>query len=123
MAEITRLVLDGEVITQIRGRVFKFGRKKVRRDGVPKVAEKRTVCVLNQHDGANLEHWNKGQSCHGADCRHSHMTRAAVDSLVRDGILRFAAGSGKNVAVYSYGRTWKAVPSGGPQAEKVMQLV
>lgn len=50
-----------------------------------------------------------------------HQTREAVEGLVRDGILKWV-GAGKNVAAYSYGRTWKGVPS-GPNRMKVMQLV
>jgi len=48
------------------------------------------------------------------------MTREAVAAMVRADILRFIPGSGNNVAAYSYGRTWKAVPSDNV---KVMQLV
>lgn len=61
------------------------------------------------------------QPCFGAGCQHAHLTREHVGQLVRDGILKWC-GTGKNVAAYSYARTWKGAPS-GPEQIKVMQLV
>jgi hypothetical protein len=48
------------------------------------------------------------------------MTREAVAAMVKADIMRFLPGSNGNVAAYSYGRTWKAIPSVNV---KVMQLV
>jgi len=48
------------------------------------------------------------------------MTREAVAAMVKADIMRFLPGSNGNVAAYSYGRTWKALPSDNV---KVMQLV
>ncbi len=132
MAEIRRVQIGQRIETHIRGRVFRYAPKaKKRKPG--QIAERRVVCVLTTHDGQLLEHWGVGQRCHGGDCRHIHLTRAVVNSLERDGVLRFVPGSGRNVAAYTFGRTWKAIPSGGPQAENsrrspreyvtVMQLV
>ena len=125
MAEIQRVQIGARVETRIRGRVFRFAPKRVdgdRHGDRSRMAskERRRVCVLSRHDGRMLEHWGEGQPCHGARCSHTHMTREAVTAMVTNGILRFVPGSGNNVAAYSYGRSWKAVPSAGV---KVMQLV
>jgi hypothetical protein len=49
------------------------------------------------------------------------LSRDVVDGLVREGILRYV-GTGRAVAGYTYGRTWKGVQSGSNR-EKVLQLV
>ena len=84
--------------------------------------ERRRVCVLSEQDGRLLEHFHVEHRCYG-HCTHHHQTRDEVDKLVRDGVLRYVPGSERNVATYTYGRTWKGVPSGGPLGPKVMQLV
>ena len=123
MAEINRVVMGRRTVTHIRGRVFRFAPKAKRKGMVkPANAERRVVCVLNSHDTALLEYWQTGQRCHGPLCRHEHLTRESVNALVLDGVLKFIPGSGRNVAGYIYGRTWKPAPS-GPEREKVMQLV
>jgi len=102
--------------------VFRFAPKAKRDGNVTRSVSKeaRRVCVLNEQDSGLLEHGGVGQPCHGPKCRHSHLTREAVEKLVQENILRYVRGSGRNVAGYSYGRTWKAVPSDNV---KVMQLV
>lgn len=121
MAEVQVVQLGTKVSTRIRGRVFRFA-PKARRKEPRKAPERRVVCVLDVHAGRLLEHWSQGQACHGPTCQHRHLTRETVADLVRDGVLRYVPDSGKNVAVYTQGRTWKGVPS-GPMRVKVMQLV
>jgi len=122
MAEFQRVQIGARVETRIRGRVFRFAPKAKRAPDEPRASSKelRRVCVLSEHDSGMLEHGGVGQPCHGPRCRHSHLTREAVQKLVHDGILRYVPGSGRNVAGYTYGRSWKAIPSDGV---KVMQLV
>lgn len=117
MAKIEHVQTGLRVETRIRGRVFAPRSKKAK---APR--ERRMVCVLNRHDGRMLEHWDTSQPCFGPQCRHSHQTREEVQRLVADGILRYMPGSNNNVASYSFGRTWKGVPS-GLERMKVMQLV
>ncbi len=121
MAEIQTVQVGSKVSTRIRGRVFRFAPKAKRRSE-PRSQERRVVCVLDVHAGRLLEHWSLSQACHGPTCQHKHLTRETVGELVRDGVLRYVPDSGKNVAVYTQGRTWKGVPS-GPERMKVMQLV
>ena len=121
MAEIQRVQMGARVETRIRGRVFRFAPKAKRTDGARTATrEARRVCVLSRHDGRLLEHWDQSQPCHGPRCNHTHMTREAVAAMVKADIMRFLPGSNGNVAAYSYGRTWKALPSDNV---KVMQLV
>ena len=126
MAQIERVQTGLRVETHIRGRVFRFAPKAKRSAygdrAVTVSKERRRVCVLSAHDGRMLEHWDSSQACFGPGCRHVHQTRAEVDKLVAEGILRYLPGSMRNVAAYSFGRTWKGVPS-GPSRVKVMQLV
>jgi len=106
----------------VRGRVM---RSQVidhsRRRSLEASKERRRVCVLSARGGNELEHWGMAQPCFGPGCFHTHQTREAIADLVAKGIMKWV-GVGKNVAAYTYGRTWKAMPS-GPQREKVMQLV
>ena len=118
MAEIQRLQTGNRTKTHIRGRVFRYAPQKKAKE--KRAKELRIVCILNHHDGRLLEHWSVSQPCHGPKCQHAHMTRDTVTALVKDGVLRLVPGSNGNVAAYSYGRTWKAVPSDNV---KVMQLV
>lgn len=113
MAEINVLITSGRVVTHIRGRIMQK----------PVVAskERRRICVLTARGGNELEMWAINQPCFGPGCFHTHQTRDAVSALVNDGILKWV-GTGRNMAAYSFGRTWKAMPS-GPAREKVMQLV
>jgi hypothetical protein len=115
MATIQTTQTGKAVKTEVRGRVFRYA-------PVAKSKERRRVCVLSSWAGAMLDRWGIDQPCHGPRCTHGHQTRDAVDVLVRDGVLKYI-GVGRNVATYSYGRTWKGVPSGGPMGPKVMQLV
>jgi hypothetical protein len=78
--------------------------------------------VLSSWAGAMLERWGVNQPCHGPRCTHGHQTREAVEVLVRGGILRYLPNSGRNVAAYTYGRTWKGVES-AHSSVRVMQLV
>ena len=121
MAQIERVQTGLRVETHIRGRVFRFA-PKAKHPAKVISRERRRVCVLSAHDGRMLEHWDSSQACFGPGCRHVHQTRAEVDKLVAEGILRYLPGSMRNVAAYSFGRTWKGVPS-GPSRVKVMQLV
>ena len=83
--------------------------------------DRRRVCLLSARGGRELEMWGQGQPCFGPGCMHTHITRQQAEEMERGGIVRFV-GKGRNVATYSYGRTWKGVPSGASRA-KVMQLV
>jgi hypothetical protein len=114
MAQIQTTQTGERIETVTRGRVFRYA------PSAPKSKERRRVCVLSSFAGAMLERWGIDQPCHGPRCTHGHQTRDAVETLVKDGVLRYV-GIGRNVAAYSYGRTWKGVVSGG--LEKVMQLV
>ena len=116
MAQIHKTQTGDQVKVQVRGRVFRYA------PVAPRSKERRRVCVLSSWSGAMLDRWGINQPCHGPNCTHTHQTREAVDVLVRDGVLRYI-GQGRNVASYSYGRTWKGVPSGSPLGPKVMQLV
>lgn len=117
MAQIQVTQTGDRIETRIRGRVFRYA------PVAPRSKERRRVCVLSAHAARMLECWGEEQPCHGPKCTHGHQSRDEVSKLVRDGILTFVAGSEGNVARYTYGRTWKGVPSGGPQGAKVMQLV
>jgi hypothetical protein len=124
LAHFETIQTGNRVETHIRGRVFRYAPKQPKGlQRPPASKELRRVCVLDGHHGAMLERWGVDQPCHGPRCTHRHHTRAEVEKLVRDGILKYVAGSQRNVAVYVYGRIWKGVPSGGPQGAKVMQLV
>jgi hypothetical protein len=122
MAHIERVQTGEKVETHIRGRVFRFAPKVKRSRNVSRNKERRMVCVLNRYEGQMLERWSVSQACFGPTCNHTHQTRAQVDELAAEGILRYVPGSSNNVAAYSFGRTWKGVPS-GPSRVKVMQLV
>ncbi len=111
---------NAKVETRIRGRVFRYA-PQLPKGQRPASKERRRVCVLTARGGRDLDVWGQGQPCHGPKCHHTHHTREAVEGMVRAGTLRWV-GTGRNVAAYSYGRTWKAVPS-GPQRVKTMQLV
>jgi len=117
MAQIESVTTSGKIVTKVRGRVMRSqdsDRRFLSR-------ERRRVCVLSARGGNELEHWGMAQPCYGPGCFHTHQTREAVADMVSKGIMKWV-GIGKNVAAYSYGRTWKAMPS-GPLREKVMQLV
>ena len=120
MAQIDTESTSGRVVARVRGRVFRSG-SSPQGGQVSASKERRRVCVLSARGGRELEMWEIGQPCYGAGCRHTHQTREAVAQQVREGILRWV-GAGKNVAAYSYGRKWVAMPS-GPARAKVMQLV
>ena len=123
MAHIEIVVTGPKVETHIRGRVFRYAPKRKKQDMQPASRERRRVCVLDRHTGRLLEHWQHAQPCFGPRCTHRHYTRDEVAKLVRDGILRYVPGSNRNVAAFSFGRTWKGVPSGSKMGPKVMQLV
>lgn len=118
MAQIQTIQTGDSVETRVRGRVFRQDQQNAER---PKSKERRRVCVLSAHGARMLESWGVGERCHGAGCSHAHHTRESVESMVREGIMRWI-GAGRNVAGYSYGRSWKGVDSGGTSV-KVMQLV
>jgi hypothetical protein len=82
------------------------------------------VCLLSAQGGRELEMWGQGQPCFGPGCHHTHISRDAANKLEHDGVLRYI-GKGRNVATYTYGRTWRGVPSGsgGKLAMRTMQLV
>ena len=122
MAEIQTVRTGHRVETRIRGRVFRFAPKEKRSAVKVRSKELRRVCVMDRHSGRMLEHWGEGQPCYGPKCTHTHQTRAEVDKLVRDGILRYVPGSNRNVAAYSFGRVWKGIQSEVARL-KVMQLV
>jgi hypothetical protein len=69
-----------------------------------------------------LERWGVEQPCLGPNRTHEHQTRAEVDKLVLDGILKYMPGSNRNVAVYTDGRTWQGKDS-GRSGVKAMQLI
>jgi hypothetical protein len=120
MAELHTIKTGDQVETRLRGRVFRYA-PQLPKGQRPKSKERRRVCVLDAAGARDLSVYGQGQPCHGPRCRHTHQTREVVEKLVRDGIMRWM-GQGRNVAGYSYGRTWKGVGS-GPQRVKVMQLV
>ena len=122
MAHIERVQTGLRIETRIRGRVFRFAPKAKRVHVQAKSKERRRVCVLSAYAGRMLEHWETEQACFGPKCTHTHQTRLEVDRMVAEGILRYVPGSERNVAAYSFGRTWKGVPS-GLEKVKVMQLV
>lgn len=115
MATVERELHGADVIVRYRGRVMKVHQK----DAQPS-KEQRRICVLTIAASYALEHWNIAQPCFG-ECSHTHYTRDLVNSLVRDGALRWV-GTGKNIAAWTAGRKWKGVPS-GPARMRVMQLV
>ena len=122
IAHIEQIQTGSRIETHIRGRVFRFGRRRLG-GAAARVAskERRRVCVLSRHAMRMLESWGVSQPCYGPRCDHGHLSRDVVDGLVREGILRYI-GTGRMVAGYTYGRTWKGVQSGSNR-EKVMQLV
>jgi len=123
MAQIQRVITGRNVVTVVRGREYRFAPKpRQQQQSAPKA--RRRVCVLNAHASRMMECWGEDQPCHGPKCTHTHQSRAAVEALVRDGVLRWV-GRDHNVAAYSYGRTWKGMPSGtgGKLATRTMQLV
>ena len=118
MAQIESVTTSGKIVTVVRGRVM---RVQSDRHDAPRSKERRRVCVLSARGARELEFYNATQPCFGRGCFHTHQTREAVADMVAKGIMKWV-GIGKNVAAYSYGRTWKAMPS-GPQRVKTMQLV
>ena len=128
MAHFETVKTGDKIETRIRGRSFRFAPQRAKAKGLerpPASRERRRVCVLDSHNGRMLECWGVDQPCFGPRCTHRHHTRDEVDKLVKDGILKYVAGSQRNVAVYTYARTWKGMPSGpgGKLAFKCMQLV
>lgn len=122
MAQIESVTTSGKIVTMVRGRVMRSQVIDHSRRRLPEVSkERRRVCVLSSRGGNELEHWGMTQPCFGPGCHHTHQTRESVADMVAKGIMKWV-GIGKNVAAYSYGRTWKAMPSGRTR-EKVMQLV
>jgi hypothetical protein len=120
MAQIEHVQTGSRVETHVRGRVFRYA-PQLPKQQRPASKERRRICVLSHHTGRLMEHWGYGEECHGPTCHHTHLTREAVDQLVRDGVLKYI-GTGRNVASYSFGRVWKGMPSGNERV-KVMQLV
>jgi hypothetical protein len=125
IAHIEQVQTGSRIETHIRGRVFRFGRRRLG-GAAARVAskERRRVCVLSRHAMRMLESWGVSQPCYGPRCDHGHLSRDVVDELVREGILRYI-GTGRMVAGYTYGREWRGMPSGpgGKLAVKCMQLV
>lgn len=113
MATLERESNGGLEIVRYRGRLLKQPRDK---DGKPS-KELRRICVLSEAASYALEHWGITQPCYG-ECSHLHYTRAAVEELVRENVMRWI-GQGKNIAAWTGGREWKPKPSG---AERVMVL-
>lgn len=120
MAQIQQVQTGARIETHVRGRVFRYA-PQLPKGQRPSSKERRRICVLSHHSGRLMEHWGYGEECHGPTCHHTHLTREAVDGLVRDGVLKYI-GDGRNVASYTFGRTWKGAPSGNERV-KVMQLV
>ena len=116
MAHFQRVQTGKRIDTRIQGRRFRPGHQQ------PASKERRRICVLSAHNARMLECWGQDQPCQGPKCTHIHQSRDAVTALVRDGVMRWV-GHERNVAAYTFGRTWKGVPSGGPMGCKVMQLV
>jgi hypothetical protein len=115
MAESHTIQTGKRIETHIKGRVFASPQPQFSR-----VLEKRRVCVLSNHSGRMLQEWGQWHPCFGPGC-HDHQTREAVEVLVRDGVLRWV-GKERNVAAFSYGKTWKPKESGGPSGPRVWQL-
>jgi len=77
------------------------------------------VCVLSHHHGRLLEFWGQAQACSGPQCQHIHYTRETVDGLVRDGTMRWI-GRERNIATYTYGRTWETRLSEGYEVKQLV---
>lgn len=118
MAILEREQRGQEEIVRIQGRVMKV--KHEPKPGEKPPRELRMICVLSGAGARALTELGIAQPCFG-NCYHSHHTRALVERLVRDGLLRWL-GKGKNVAAYTGNREWKAMPSGALEV-KVLQLV
>lgn len=120
MAKIEIELRSGAVRTFVRGRVMRsHERGGAKQYPQPASKERRRVCVLSARGARELEHWGMAQPCYGNGCHHHHQTREEVEKLVREGVMRWV-GIGKNVAAYSFARTWQGRTSAGM---KTMQLV
>jgi hypothetical protein len=118
MAEISITHTGHRMETHMRGRVFRFAKKRARGQRIS-TKEMRRICVLDGAAGHALEHWGITQPCHGPTCNHGHQTREAIERLVASGVLRWV-GKGCNVAAYTQGREWRPAPS---DHHTVMQFV
>jgi hypothetical protein len=122
MAHLQAIQTGERIETHTHGRVFRFAAKRREERGRVASKEQRRVCVLSMAGARALEFYGASQPCYGPTCDHVHLTREHVEKMVADGIMKFI-GRGRNVAGYTYGRTWKGVPSGEKLGPKVMQLV
>lgn len=115
MANVTITWTNGRKITHVQGRAS-MPRKH---SGAKANWQSKRVCILNEAEAEKLELHGQSFPCNNAERPHTHYSREAVERLVAQDEARWV-GNGQNVAMFTVGKTWQPMLSGGMN---VMQMV